>query len=201
MARFSEPEGVLPIYATATTHGHSPRAAPLPRAASRGDEPLDAFAFVRPLAGTHGLTSRAVFLPEKENRGTGPTRAKVRAVFRRGESPSRTDSAHLFRRARTRAGGGNLSRVVRAPGETPHANARRATARPKVPAPPREGWRVPAKTGGAFHRRAPVRAHEDRSPRFARWASRPRGTCAPEGTDALQLGRACASSTDPRCPA
>jgi len=83
-------------------------------------------------------------------------------------------------------------------GHRSRANARRAVTRPPVPAPPREGRCVQSKTEV---RSTAVRLDglEDRSSRSSEWVSRPRSTCAPKNTDALQITRTCAFFTAFRC--
>jgi len=181
-------------------HGHPPRAASVPRAAFGGDYPPRAFAFVRPLAGTARADEPRTDASEEARCGTGATRAKVRAVFRRREAPSRLDSTHLIRRARTATGDGAPARDARTEPLAPRERETSDLVDLRFP-------HRPAK-GGAFPRRPEVRSTavrlgepEDRSPLSLRWASLPRGTCAPWSADALQIERACAFSTSPRCPA
>jgi len=166
----------------------------------RGDEPSIAFAFVRPLAGTARADEPRRFrLPKKHACGTRPTRAKIRARFgERGPFSNRfrtphLSCAHCFERR-------ILPRVVLAPGDSLRANAGPATAKTSDS---RTAPRRVMRSTKTEVRSTAVRLCEleDRSPRSPRWASRPRGTCAPKSTDALQLERACAFSTAPRCPA
>ena len=101
-------------------HGHPPRAAPVPRAARRGDDPLHAFASSAPSRGRRGLTSRVTVMPPKKQTfaadRTDPSEGSRRLSA--GEAPPRTGSAHLFRRASSCYERRNPSRVVPAPGDS-----------------------------------------------------------------------------------
>jgi hypothetical protein len=125
-------------------HGHRPRAASIPRSATRGDDPLSAFTFVRPLAGTARVDEprsarlrRDVPCVDRTRSSEGSRRLSA------GEAPSRTSSAHLVCRAGTATRGGS-SRAF-----CPHRVSRSARTRcdsplrPPVPASPREGRCVP----------------------------------------------------------
>jgi len=82
--RFSEPEDVLPTSAIRRgtgTHHELRRFLVLRRGVTT---PSRAFTFVRPLAGTARADEpRKFMLPKERACWTGPTRAKVRVVFRR----------------------------------------------------------------------------------------------------------------------
>jgi hypothetical protein len=73
-------------------HGHLPLAETGSSFCAEGDEPSGAFAF--------RCTPRGVRLADEPISGPETTGGKARSVFRRGESPSRIDSAHLVRRER-----------------------------------------------------------------------------------------------------
>jgi len=133
---------------------------------------------------------------------TGPARVKVRAAFSTGRSPSSNQS-----RAPLSSRGPSYERRKPLAQSCPHrtdivpARTRgRAITRTPVPAPPREGRCVQSKTEV---RSTAVRLDglEDRSSRSSEWVSRPRSTCAPKNTDALQITRTCAFFTAFRCPA
>jgi len=197
--RFSEPEDVLPISATTTTHGHRPRAASLPRAASGGDEPPRAFALDRPLTGTiQADEPRRYRLPggaclrDRASSSEGSRRLST------DESPPRTGSAHLSVMRAPLREADPLAHRARTVWAASRANARAQTTAEASGSriAPRRVMRSHERRG-AFHRFAPARGREDRSPRSYRWASLPRSTCAPKSTDALQHERACAFSTTP----
>jgi len=108
-------------------------------AAVRGDDPSLALAFGRSLSGTARADELDTTCLRRSSRArTGPTRVKVRAVFRRANpllEPDRTPPCH----ARTAPRGGTPLALVPAPGDSLRANARRLTAKVSGPAPPREG--------------------------------------------------------------
>jgi hypothetical protein len=173
----------------------------VPRAARRSDVPLFAFAFVRPLAGTTRADEpRSACLRRGMCRvdRTGSSEGSRRRFG--GRSPSlnqcRAPRLSCERRYERR----NLSRIVLTPDASLRASAGEDIAEASASRTPREGSCVPTKTEV---RSTAVRLHEleDRSPSLCKRASRPRSTCAPKNTDALQLERACAFSTTARCPA
>jgi len=158
LARFSEPEDVLPTSAIRRgtgTHHELRRLLVLRREVTTLSR---AFTFVRPLAGTARADEpRKFMLPKKRACGTGPTRAKVRAVFRRAR-PLLEPVPHT-------------SFVVRAlpwEAETSQAScAHRATRSARTRDDPPLGLRFPQRPAkgeafhedrGAFHRHAPARA-------------------------------------------
>jgi len=99
------------------------------------------------------MRARAPIWSREHYRGTGPTRAKVRLVFRRTNpilETIRTPPCH----ARVRTRGGILSLDCARTVSRGMASKGMQVKRPGVRASPREGRRVLTKAGGAFRRLA-----------------------------------------------
>jgi hypothetical protein len=133
VARFFEPEGVLPTSAIRRCTGIPPRCGVgflVLRKEGTTSSRLRHRPAPRPWNGVelNGLTSRAGCASEDARPAwTGPTRVKVRAVVSAGESPPRTGSAHLFRRVGSATRGGTARAFCRHPVVLLRANAGQAT--------------------------------------------------------------------------
>jgi len=194
VARFSEPEDVLPTSAIRRCTGTDRellRFLVLQGKVTNLSLPSPSSA---PSRGRHGLTSRAERASEEACLAwTGPAQVKVRAVVSAGEAPPRTSSAHLIRRASTATKGGSSRafcphRVFtpRERGVSHHEASGSRTA------PRREMHSTKTEVRSTVVR---LDEPEDCSPFSSERASLPRSTCAPKNTDALQIERACAFVT------
>jgi len=140
-----------------------------------------------PSQGQHGLTSQRSATPPKRHACVDWTSSSEGSRrLSAGEAPPQTSSAHPFCRASAATRGGTS----------------RALCSHRVPTP-REGGMSDHQTSdspqrpakGAAFRRTPrcvpptcaLNEPKDRSPVSCRRASRPRSTCAPKNTDALQV--------------
>jgi len=200
VARFSEPEDVLPTSAIRRCTGTDRERLQFLVLQTRATNPSLPSPSSAPLRRRHGLTSLAGRTSEEACLAwTGPARVKVRAALSAGEAPPRTSSAHLVRRASSATKGGTSRAFCPHRVFTPRE---RGVSHHKASGSRIAPRRVVRSTKTEV-RSAVVRLNEpeDCSPFSFERASLPRSTCAPKNTDALQIERACAFVTAPRCPA
>jgi len=190
VARFFEPEGVLPISATRRGTGtyHERRWLLVLRG-----EVTNLFApspFAVLLRGRLGLTSLREGTASEETglpRGPDSGQVKVRAVVWAGESPSRAEYRAPLSSCERCFERWTLSCSAPAPDDALRCEAGRANVQASASRiVPRRAVRSNGNRG-AFHRRALER---DRGllPGSSEWNAFPRSTCAPKNTDALQEG-------------